>query len=95
MRTFTTFPSHEEAQIPFTYVEDSLQYESFPNIQCPSLVFIGSNDDYVPPKNGYVLQLEQENPALMEVIELEDDHQLELPGTLDKIWERIVNFFEL
>ena len=83
----------EEVEIPFAYVEDSLQYADYPDIPCPTLVFIGSEDKLVPPKFGYVLQIEQENPDQMRVIEVDDDHDFLKEETIDRIFEEAVEFF--
>ena len=83
----------EEVEIPFAYVEDSLQFPDYPNIPCPTLLFLGKADRLVPPKYGYVLQIEQENPDQMKVIELDDDHDFLKPETIDRVFEEAVTFF--
>lgn len=91
--TFTAGQEQVEVDIPFTYVEDSLQYPSYPQVQCPSIVFIGTQDRMIPPKNGYIFQLEQDDPKLMQIIELHDDHDFEKPETLDRVTKEATEFF--
>lgn len=91
--TFLAGYNNEPCSIPYAYVEDSLQFEDYPDIRCPSLVFVGSQDQLVPPKTGYVFQLEQTNPELMQVIELDDDHSFHKAETLENVFTEAMKFF--
>ena len=80
-------------KIPYAYVEDSLQFPRYPSVPCPTLILVGTHDKIIPPKNGYVMQLEQENPDRMKLIELDDDHDFLKESTIDRIFDEAMQFF--
>ena len=73
----------EKRNVPIGYqlIEDAQQYEGFPNVSQPVLIFHGKHDTTVPA-SGSVTFAEQHPQAILRL--MESDHQL--LNVLDEIW---------
>lgn len=67
--------------IGYQLIEDARQYEAFPKLTQPTLIFHGQHDDVVPP--GYSVTFSQQHQRT-ELHLMESDHQL--LNVLDDIW---------
>ena len=75
--------------IGYALYEDALQYEEFPEVAQPALVFHGRYDDAVDPQLS--VQFAWGKPQVQ--LELFDsDHQL--LNVLEPIWERVAPFYQ-
>lgn len=70
--------------VGFQLIEDGAQYEDYPAVTQPSLVFHGRQDEVVPSQ--FSVEFAERNPAAQLYI-LESDHQL--LNVLDFMWSRI------
>ncbi|MGA2215826.1 MAG: YqiA/YcfP family alpha/beta fold hydrolase [Bryobacteraceae bacterium] len=70
-----------EVELGYQLVEDALQYEAYPDVQQPVLIFHGRGDTVVPPDYS-VRFAEQHSNARLRL--LHSDH--ELGNVLDTMW---------
>lgn len=76
--------------VKYGLVEDARQYEDYPNVAQPVLIFHGDADDIVPHEHSAEFALR--NPHA-HVVLMHSDHQL--LNVLDTIWDQVRVFLEL
>lgn len=74
-------------ELGYQLIEDGLQYEDYPNVQQPTVIFHGRKDTVVPPDLS-VTFAQQHPQATLRV--MESDH--ELLNVLDDIWMETEEF---
>lgn len=70
-----------ETELGYQLIEDSLQYEAYPNFTQPALIFQGRNDTVVPPIYSETFVAKRPN-AMLRL--LKSDH--DLVDVLDEMW---------
>lgn len=70
-----------QANLGYQLVEDGLQYEDYPGVEQPALVFHGKHDTVVPPE--YSVEFARRHPGAILHL-MESDH--ELTTVLDEMW---------
>lgn len=78
-----------ESRISYELISDGLQYEDFPEITQPTLIFHGRNDDTVDYRLSEQFAAGRPN---VELILLDSDHQM--LASLQRIWERVQVFLK-
>lgn len=77
-----------ERTIEFGLIEDGLQYEDYPGVQCPSLVLHGIHDAVVPI--AYSREFQRRHGSLARLVEYDSDHAL--ADVTPAIWEEAGRF---
>jgi uncharacterized protein len=70
-----------EAALGYQLIEDAMQYEHYPKLSQPTLIFHGKHDTVVPP--GHSISFSQQHPRTTLRL-MDSDHQL--LNVLDDIW---------
>jgi hypothetical protein len=70
-----------ELPLGYSFLEDAEQYEAFPDVQQPCLIFHGASDPVVPIEYSESFEKMRPNTAL---IRLQSGH--ELTDVLEEIW---------
>jgi hypothetical protein len=78
-----------QRRVGYGLIEDGLQYEDYPDVRQPALIFHGRRDTVVPAK--YSRQYVSGRPGARLVL-LDSGH--ELTDVLDTMWEEIARFLE-
>jgi pimeloyl-ACP methyl ester carboxylesterase len=76
-----------EVELGYQLIEDSLQYEAYPEFMQPTVIFQGRNDTIVPPIYAETFALGHPNAALRL---LDSDH--DLVDVLDEMWRETEAF---
>ena len=76
-----------EVELGYQLIEDSLQYEAYPNFPQPALIFQGRHDTVVPPEYAETFAAEHANASLRL---LDSDH--DLVNVLDEMWRETQKF---
>ncbi len=76
-----------EVELGYQLVEDAQQYEAYPGVRQPVLIFQGQRDTVVPPE--YAVTFAERHPHAR-VRMLESDH--ELGNVLDEMWMETEEF---
>jgi pimeloyl-ACP methyl ester carboxylesterase len=74
-------------RLNYSFLEDALRYEDFPDFKQPALIFHGTRDDVVPPEASAQFAASHANTH---VTMLDSDHQL--TDALDAIWRETEPF---
>jgi pimeloyl-ACP methyl ester carboxylesterase len=74
-------------ELGYQLIEDSLQYEAYPNVNQPTLIFQGRNDTVVPPEYAQTFAARHPNASLRL---LDSDH--DLVNVLDEMWRETEEF---
>ena len=74
-------------RLNYSFLEDALQYEDFPDFKQPALIFHGTRDDVVPAEMSARFAASHANTRLTM---LDSDHQL--TDALDAIWRETAPF---
>jgi hypothetical protein len=74
-------------RLNYSFLEDALRYEDFPDFKQPALIFHGTRDDVVPPEMSAQFAASHANTRLTM---LDSDHQL--TDALDAIWRETEPF---
>ena len=77
------------AAIDFGFYQDALRFDPTPRVEQPTLILHGKTDEVVPPE--YSAEFARNRPNVA-VEWLETDHGM--LDALDRIWERISEFFQ-
>jgi pimeloyl-ACP methyl ester carboxylesterase len=76
-----------EVELGYQLIEDSLQYEAYPDFNQPALIFQGRNDTVVPPE--FAVKFAEGHPNA-ELRLMDSDH--DLLNVLDEIWRETEKF---
>jgi uncharacterized protein len=76
-----------EVELGYQLVEDARQYEAYPEVAQPVLIFQGQNDTTVPPE--YAVEFAERHPNARLRL-LDSDH--ELTNVLDEMWMETEEF---
>ena len=76
-----------ETDLGYQLIEDALQYEAYPELDQPTLIFQGRNDTMVPPVYAQTFAARRPNASLRLV---ESDH--DLVNVLDEMWKETEQF---
>lgn len=76
-----------EVELGYQLVEDARQYEAYPDVAQPALIFQGRNDTVVPPE--YAVKFAERHPNARLRL-LDSDH--ELTNVLDDMWVETEEF---
>jgi hypothetical protein len=76
-----------EVDLGYQLIEDSLQYEAYPNFTQPALIFQGRNDTVVPPEYAQTFAAQHPNAKLRLV---DSDH--DLVSVMDEMWSETEEF---
>jgi uncharacterized protein len=76
-----------EVELGYQLIEDSLQYEAYPNFTQPALIFQGRQDTIVPPRFAETFAAGHPNSSLRL---LDSDH--DLVDVLDEMWRETEAF---
>ena len=91
LRPVYHYGENREAQISYELIRDGLQYEEFPDVQCPALVLHGRRDESVDYRLSERFAEGRKNMSReVELVIYESDHQL--LDVLDSMWERVRSF---
>lgn len=88
-RSVYHYGRERESRISYELISDGLQYEDFPEVTQPTLIFHGRNDETVDYRLSEQFAAERPN---VELILLDSDHQL--LDSLQRIWERTQVFLK-
>jgi len=76
-----------EVELGYQLVEDARQYEAYPDVAQPVLIFHGRNDTVVPPE--YAVRFAEQHPNARLRL-LDSDH--ELTNVMDQMWMETEKF---
>jgi len=76
-----------EVELGYQLIEDSLQYEAYPDCTQPTLIFQGRHDTVVPPEFAEIFAAQHPNANLRL---LDSDH--DLVNVLDEMWRETEQF---
>ena len=76
-----------EVELGYQLVEDARQYEAYPDVAQPALIFHGRHDTVVPPE--YSVKFAERHPNVSLRL-LDSDH--ELANVLDEMWMETEEF---
>jgi uncharacterized protein len=76
-----------EVELGYQLIEDSAQYEAYPNFRQPTLIFQGRHDTVVPPEYAEKFAAQHPNADLRL---LDSDH--DLVNVLDEMWRETEEF---
>lgn len=85
--SFYHYGDQRERPLSYRLIEDGVQYEEYPDVRQPALVFHGSKDTSVPAEYSVEFAAGRANVRLELV---ESDH--ELTDVLDRMWEKVRQF---
>ena len=75
------------SELGYQLAEDALQYEAYPDVLQPTLIFQGRHDTVVPPRYAQIFATSHPNARLRM---LDSDH--ELTNVLDEMWGETTPF---
>jgi len=76
-----------EVELGYQLIDDSLQYEAYPEFAQPALIFQGRSDTVVPPRYAETFAAQRKNATLRL---LDSDH--DLVNVLDEMWRQTERF---
>ena len=83
----------DRVKVPYSCVEDSLQYPGYPKVDCEVLAFFGKHDVFCSPTILRRFKEEQRNPDLVKLFEFENELNLYRSRSYEIIIEEIPKFF--
>ena len=83
------YGAQDSLPIGYQLYEDALQYEDFPDVKQPTLVFHGRMDETVKPELSTEFAWSRANVQLQF---LDSDHQM--LDVVETIWERVAMFYQ-
>jgi len=86
-KSYYNYNTQSNELLNYTFYDDLLKYTAFPIVQCPVTIIHGKHDDVVPIDSSrhYNELLKQNNNNNVKLIEVDDDHSLMKPKTIDII----------